>query len=95
MTGWSCWRWRRETRSEIAGPFWISSRIGGCGCLSILLWPIELSLWLLAATVVAYIALAKYLWPKGWVGKATTVVIPVVVIIIASVSGAASNTRVQ
>ena len=77
---------------NLPGPFWISSRIKGCGCLTLVLLPIELSLWLLAAAVVTYIALAKYLWPRGWVGKAITIAIPIVVIIIGSVSGAASRT---
>jgi len=78
---------------NLPGPFWISSRIKGCGCLTLMLLPIELSLCLLAAMVVAYIALAKYLWPRGWIGKAITIAIPIAVIIIGSVSGAASGTQ--
>jgi hypothetical protein len=78
---------------NLPGPFWISSRIGGCGCLTILLWPLEVSLWLIAVVVLAYIALAKYLWPQGWWGKAVTIIIPIVVVIIASMSGAASSSQ--
>jgi hypothetical protein len=77
---------------NLPGPFWISSRIGGCGCLTILLWPIEVALWLLVLTVLLYIALARYLWPKGWWGKAITVIIPVVVIIIAAATSPSQPT---
>jgi hypothetical protein len=78
---------------NLPSPFWISSRIRGCGCLTILLWPLEVSLWLLAVVIFAYIALAKYLWPQGWWGKAVTILIPVVLVIIGSVSGAASSSQ--
>jgi hypothetical protein len=86
---------------SLPGPFWISTRIGGrggCGCLSLFILPLELSIWLLVVAgivlvlaVKAYTELAKYLWPKGWWGKAATVLIPVALIVIASVAGAASS----
>ncbi|HEY2508122.1 MAG TPA: hypothetical protein VGI58_16530 [Streptosporangiaceae bacterium] len=81
----------------LPGPFWISTRIGrgrgGCGCLSLLILPFELSLWAFAVVVMAYVALAKYLWPHGWWGKAITVAIPIIAIIIGSVSGASGGSQ--
>ncbi len=86
---------------RLPGPFWLSTRIGtGCGCLWILIVPLELSLWLLIAAAVlvilavkGYIELAKQLWPRGWWGKATTIAIPVILIVIGSIAGAASRNQ--